>query len=131
MKSEVFCVVALLAMTTCNSRSPIEKGLVGTWTMPTTTVDYHEDGSKTTTVSDSGMEITFTDDHRELWCMRGEAPLVIARWRVEAGDLISIIEKQPKDMNLPKQRREKIVKVSEKEIVFSDGTTEGRWTRVR
>lgn len=112
--------------------SPFEKQLIGTWTMADTCLRRDENGRMIeTSVSGPGMEITFTTDRREFWCPDGGASQMEARWRLEGDVLVTTFEKQSKDRDLPTERRETIAKLTATEIVFTDGTTEARWTRVR
>jgi hypothetical protein len=123
---------SLSSWSVCISWSPIQEQLVGTWGMPLfVTTDLRDGSPGSTTVSDEKVEITFTEDHRYLEGVRGEPTLLTGRWCVEESDLILQIETQPKSAKIPWQRRETIATVTDKELVFTDGTAEGRWVRVR
>jgi hypothetical protein len=121
----------LRSWSVCVSWSPIQNRLVGTWAMPSFITTDYEDGGPETIISDETVEITFTEDHRYFECIRGEPMLVRGRWCIDGNDLVLQIETQPESAKIPWQRRETIAKVTEEALVFTDGTVEGRWVRVR
>jgi len=124
MNTVLVYAALLLALASCSSRSSIDKRLIGKWE----TIEHQADRSPT------AVEIMFTGDGRYLWSFQGKPPVVTGRWRLDGQELITTIETQAKDSGLPllpPQIRYQIVRVTEHELVISDGTTEGRWTRVR
>ena len=77
------------------------------------------------------MEVTFTQDHREVWSNPDGQP-VVARWHLEGSDLVFTIISKPKDMEMPTTpQRERLVRVTDRELVFTDGKTDGVFERVR
>jgi hypothetical protein len=132
MKLLVVVVGASLVTSGCAQNASLEKRLIGTWAGPALYC-YAPDRSHTLIpLSKEVMEITFTDDHRETWRYRGKPPDTVALWHLEGNDLVFKIISKPKGTSLPTNpQRERIVKVTAKEAIFTDGTTEGRWTRVR
>ena len=95
-------------------------------------MELYVNGVKTRSItSKEVMQITFTPDHKEFWSHRGQLPHATARWHLEGDDLVFTFISQPKDMHLRGRRREKIVRVTATELVFTNGTDEGRWKRAR
>jgi hypothetical protein len=113
--------------------SPMEKQLIGTWAMAPTCFRKDEKGQMIEFPIEGGtMEVALTTDHREFWCPDGDGSRYSARWRLEGNDIVLMFDTPPPDsIDRSKEERETIVKLTDTEIVFTDGTTEARWTRVR
>jgi len=77
------------------------------------------------------MEIIFTADHKQTWRYRGGEAQAVARWRVEGNDLVFTMETESFFGPPGTTKRERITKITSDELIFSDGSNEGRWTRVR
>ena len=121
----------ILALSSCVSPPITEQKLIGTWRI-TAAIQYHEDGSKKLVEMPSDMEVTFTSDRRELWSDPGGPPRAVARWHLDGNDLVFTIISKPKDMHLPSTpQRERIARLTDTELVFTDGKTGGKWKRVR
>lgn len=122
------CFVAVGLFAGCHRLSSEERLVVGVWTRPrTVTITDNEPPEE----SQEKLEIRFDSNGSYSWSVRGEPPDLTGRWWIDRGDLVTEIETQPKDGLFPRQRHERLVRVNELELVLSDGTGEGRWTRVR
>jgi hypothetical protein len=124
MKIVLLCAALLITLPSCSSRSSIEELLVGKWE----TIEYGEDHSQFVT------EMVFTKDGVYQWSFQGKPPAMTGRWRLDGKELITTIETQAKDSGLPElppEIRYQSVRVTERELLITDGTAERRWTRVR
>jgi hypothetical protein len=108
--------------------SALEKQLIGTWVSPSVTM-VEEDG--TVKNSDDFMRITLTPDHWQLWCSEHDGSRFRAKWRLEGNVFVITYPMKPKGSELPNERRETIFSVNDTVLVFTDGTVEGHWTRMR
>ena len=122
----------LLGVGACHQRSSIESRLIGTWASPALTTIYERDPpSSPPPLADDFMEITFTADHKEVWQYRKTEGRAVARWHVEGNDLVFTTESESFWGPPGVTKRQRIVKLTSDELIFNDGTNEGRWTRVR
>ena len=134
MNRSVIATIALLTLGACARRGSVEQRLIGTWEMPASTILYDRNTPDAVfpIVSKEVVEITFTADHKEVWrASRGGPVGATARWHLEGDDLVSVLESDSEAGPRGTMRREKIKKVTAEELIFTDGTSEGRWTRVR
>jgi hypothetical protein len=111
--------IAALVFDGCQSPSSIEQRLIGTW------------AGSTPGRNGDVIEITMTGDHKESWRYRGAKLQTTARWHVEGNDIVYTLESAGESAPAGTTRRERIKKITSDEVVFTDGTDEGRWTRVR
>jgi hypothetical protein len=109
-----FAAIGALALGGCQSPSVIEKRLIGTWLGET-----------------SRIELTFTADHKESWRDRRGKGQTIARWHLEGHDIVYTLESPGEEAPAGTTRRERIKKITSEEVIFTDGRSEGRWTRIR
>jgi hypothetical protein len=129
MQSTVIVGVSLMALCGCHRPSAIERQLVGTWESPGFETVYSSDGDYSP--ADWVMQITFTRDHKEIWSVPGRDDHAEARWHLEGNDLVFTTESESFYGPSGLTRRERIIKITADELVFSDGKIEGRWKRVR
>ena len=124
--------MSLLALTACSRAPSMEERLIGTWEMPEVTITYDAStpNAPSPRKSKEVVQIIFTPDHKEIWRSRGSDE-VSAKWRLEGDDLVLTLETQTEAGPPGTTRREKIKRITSEELVFTDGTTEGRWTRVK
>lgn len=123
MKTTLLLMLLTIALSNVKAADRLEARLIGTWTAPAEiAVQRRNDGTVRTASSRQMVEMRFATDHRYTWRLRGQSPAVIGTWRIEAGYLIT--EARP-------PTREKIVRLTETELVLSDGHAQGRWTRAR
>jgi hypothetical protein len=115
----------------CHSQACIEKLLIGTWESPALTIVYDAATPDAPFPIEKGCTaIIFTEDHKEMWRENGGEVQAVRRWRLEGNDLVTTeIETSSGAPGIA--TREKIIRLSSDELVFSDGTSEGRWKRVR
>lgn len=133
MNGSLIATIALVAVGACSRTSSIEERLIGTWEMPASTIIYDANtpNAPFPIKSKEVVEITFTPDHKEVWRTRGGPIDTVARWHLEGNDLVFTLETQT-DVGPPgTTKRETIKKITSDELVFTDGTNEGRWTRVK
>ncbi|MEP6637449.1 MAG: hypothetical protein ABJB97_12045 [Acidobacteriota bacterium] len=130
MQSVVVTVtIALIMLSGCRRPSAIERQLIGTWESPGVKVAYSADGDYS--APDWVMQITFTADHKEFWRVPGRGDHAAARWHLEGDEVVFTMETEGFFGPPGTTRREKITKITSDELVFSDGSIEGRWRRVR
>jgi len=116
----------------CHSQACIEELLIGTWESPALTIVYDATTPNAPFPIETGcMEIIFTKDHKEMWREDGGDVQAVARWRLEGNDLVFTTETETFWGAPEITRREKIIRLSSDELVFSDGSAEGRWQRGR
>lgn len=110
----------------------MEERLIGTWEMPASTIIYDANtpNAPFPIKSKDMVQITFTPDHKEVWRVRG-ADEVVAKWHLEGDDLVFTLETQAEAGPPGTTQRQKIKRITAEELVFIEGATEGRWTRVR
>jgi hypothetical protein len=111
----------------------MEERLIGTWEMPASTIiyDIRTPNAPFPIKSKEVVKITFTSDHKEVW-RSGDGPIeTVARWHLEGNDLVFTLETQTEAGPPGTTKRERIKTITLDELIFTDGTTEGRWTRVR
>ena len=131
-KHTLVAIITLLATAACHKQTSVESRLIGTWSSPALTIVYEREPSNPPPpLASQFMEITFTPDHKQTWRYRGGAVEAVARWRVEGNDVVTTMETKSFFGGPGIMKREKITKITSDELVFSDGTNEGRWTRVR
>jgi hypothetical protein len=130
MKSAVACGAIILALNACHPRPITEQKLIGTWVI-TAAVKHEEDGSEKRFEMAPDMEITFTPDHKELWRSSGTDRQAVARWHLEGHDLVFTMETESEMGGPGTTKRGKIKSITTDELVFSDGSVEGWWKRVR
>jgi len=132
MKHPFVATVAMFAMTACHKRASLESRLIGTWASPAMEIIYESDPRATPPpLASDFVEITFTPDHKEVWRYRKAEATAAATWRLEGNDLVFTMETEGFYGPPGTTRREKIKSITSDELVFIDGTVEGRWTRVR
>jgi hypothetical protein len=121
----LFCYLAMfLCLASCKSHSPIERQLVGKWGR----VERQADQSQT------AVEITFTSAGTYSWSFRGKTPVLTGRWRVDGHQLTTTVQTQAKDSGLPlvpPELKYRIIRITERELIIDDGTTESGWIRVQ
>lgn len=130
MKNTLAYGAIILALSSCRSLPVTAQALVGTWTF-SAAIEYHEDGSTKTIEMAPDMDITFTSDQKELWSYPGEPPQAVARWHLEGNDLVFTMETKSFFGGPGITRRERIIKITPDEVIFSDGKMGGKWKRVR
>jgi hypothetical protein len=130
MKSALACGAVILALTGCHPPSVTEQRLIGTWRIAAA-IKHHRDRPDELIEMTPDMEITLTADHKEVWRGLDVERQAVARWHLEGNDLVFTMETEGFYGPPGTTRREKITKISADELVFSDGTNGGRWTRVR
>ena len=133
MNGSLIVSIAVLALGPCSRTPSMEERLIGTWETPKSTIIYDRNTPDATfpITSKEFVEISFTADHKEVWRSRGGPVETMARWHLEGDDLVFTLETQSESGPPGTTKREKIKKITAEELVFIDGTTEGRWRRVR
>ena len=132
MNGSLIVTMSLLALTACSRTPSMEERLIGTWEMPASTVIYDAStpNGPFPIKSKDMVQVTFTPDHKEVWRLRG-ADEVVAKWHLEGDDLVFTLETQAEAGPPGTTQRQKIKRITAEELVFTDGTTEGQWTRVK
>ena len=124
MNRIVASVGTLFLLSACQTL-PTERGLVGTWTSPHTTIQ--NEFGMTQSHSKQMVDATFTPDHRYVWSLHGHRPTVRGRWALSGRHLVTEFTTREHSRNVTRQYRDKITKLSDRELIFP----EGEWTRVR
>jgi hypothetical protein len=131
MKATLIGVVAIFAFGGCQSPASIERRLIGKWAAPTPRIAPGRDDYGNRNMVNDVMEITFTDDHREIWRYRGAKLHASARWHLEGSDLVFTLKTPVRGAPAGTIRRERIKRVTSTELVFTDGSHDTVWTRAR
>jgi len=92
--------------------------MIGTWTAPQETTE-NEFGI-VPRQSKQMIDVTFTADHKYLWALHGRSPIVTGRWRLDGWWLVTEIKRQPKGGKLGREYRDKIVGISDRELIFPE-----------
>ncbi len=124
MNIVLLCAALLFALSSCGSRSSTEKLLVGKWEG----IEHQPDRSQTP------IEMMFTRDGMYTWSFQGKPPVLTGRWKLNGQELITTVETQAKNLGfpeLPPRMTSHILRVTEHELLITDGTTAAKWTRVR
>ncbi len=123
-------VISLIALVCAGCHRPTskEKLLIGTWSSPLT--EEIVNGTLQSVGSDV-MEVTFRADHKEFWRVPGQDEHAAARWHLEGDYLVFTMETKSFVGPPGITRRERITKLTSDELVFREGSIEGRWKRVR
>lgn len=110
----------------------MEERLIGTWEKPASTIlyDARTPNAPFPINSKDMVQVAFTPDHKEVWRRRG-ADEAVAKWHLEGDDLVFTLETQAEVGPPGTTKREKIKRITADELVFIEGTTESRWTRVK
>lgn len=133
MRAAAISAVALLVIAACSRSSSTEKLLIGSWETPSSTIVYDANtpDAPFPIESKETVQITFTTDHKEVWRVGGGPVETVATWHVEGDYLVFTLETQSESGPAGTVKRERIKKITADELVFTDGTVEGRWRRVR
>jgi hypothetical protein len=131
MKAALIGAITIIVFGGGQSPAPVEQRLIGTWAGETfRTSQQFNHANKPALVSDT-LEIVFTRDHKELWRYRGRKVQAVARWHLDGRDLVFTLESPLRDVPAGTTRRERIKKVTSDTLVFTDGSQDTVWTRVR
>jgi hypothetical protein len=128
MKAILVCAVALLTFNSRTMQRPTDARLIGKWKW-SGAILHNKDGSETRVALGQSMEITFTADHKEIWHDYDANATAVARWHLKGNVLIFQLETASFWGPAGITKREKIKKLSSDELVFTDGTIDGLWTR--